>query len=386
MLRQQRLDFEAINDMRRLNMKLKCQKNDLIQAVATVQKAITNKSTLAILSNIKLEAYGTTLTLTGSDLNLSIITKIPVTIDEEGSFVLPSRLLGELIRKSPDEIIEMELKEDKMFIHSGLSNFNIQGQSAIDYPELPEVDNNNVYDVDAQLLSNMIRQTNFAISQDDSRIILTGSLIEINDGILNIVSLDGYRMAIRKAIIKNNENNRVVIPGKTLSEVFKILGSSDFNGDVKLSFTDKHALFSIGDNQIISRLLEGEFINYNQILPSEFKSQVKVNTKEFMNSIDRAFLMARESKNVSIKMVINDDFIEILSNTEVGSFNEKIQIKLEGQDLEIGFNPKYLIDALKIIDAEEIYLDLINGISPCIIRPADNNNFKYLVLPVRLAR
>lgn len=367
-------------------MKLKCQKNDLIQAVATVQKAITNKSTLAILSNIKLEAYGTTLTLTGSDLNLSIITKIPVTIDEEGSFVLPSRLLGELIRKSPDEIIEMELKEDKMFIHSGLSNFNIQGQSAIDYPELPEVDNNNVYDVDAQLLSNMIRQTNFAISQDDSRIILTGSLIEINDGILNIVSLDGYRMAIRKAIIKNNENNRVVIPGKTLSEVFKILGSSDFNGDVKLSFTDKHALFSIGDNQIISRLLEGEFINYNQILPSEFKSQVKVNTKEFMNSIDRAFLMARESKNVSIKMVINDDFIEILSNTEVGSFNEKIQIKLEGQDLEIGFNPKYLIDALKIIDAEEIYLDLINGISPCIIRPADNNNFKYLVLPVRLAR
>lgn len=368
-------------------MKFKCQQNLLSNAINMVSKAVSSKTTLPILSGIYFEAKDGSIKVIGNDLNLSIETAIPAEIIESGSIVIPARLFSELIRKLPNDLITFDINDNCVVdITCGDSNFKIVGLPGNEYPELPVIDEYNSFLIDRELFANMIRQTSFAISQDESRPILTGALLEIENGKFNMVAIDGFRMAIKKAIVKTELSRKAVVPGRTLNEINKLLSSAEGKGDLRISFDDKQVLFSTPELKVYSRLLAGEFINYNQILPNEYKSLVITDTDQFLTAIDRSFLMARENKNVAIKLEIKDDIIKISSNSEMGSSMEKVHIKLEGHDLEIGFNPKYLMDALKIIDSESIKLEFVNNVSPCIVRPQDNDNYTYLVLPCRISK
>lgn len=365
-------------------MNIICHQSDLINAITTVQRAISSKSTMPILSGIYLEAKENELRLVGNDLNLGIECFVDAEVKREGAIVIQSRIFGEIVRKLPSDNIEIIVDEQNhVKIMSSQSEFNIIGQPEDEYPDLPEVHEENQIIVDQLLLKEMIRQTNFAISIDESRPILTGSLLEINDSKASMVSIDGFRMAIRQSKIRAEHDHKVVIPGKTLSEIGKII-SLDNKEDIKITFTDKQLLIQMDRVRIISRLLEGEFINYRQILPKEFKSKVTVNTKDLLDGIERASLVAKESKTISIKLSIKDDYLEISTNVEIGQSREKIKINLEGPDLDIGFNPKYLIDALKVMDSEEITMEMTNSVSPCIMKPIDHDNYTYLAVPVRL--
>ena len=320
------------------------------------------------------------------DIGIEHIITTDVTIIDEGSIVIPSRLFGEIIRKLPDGDVQIDVAENNEIVISCLnSKFNLLGYDASEFTELPVLEESNSYTINQDLIHNMIRQTIFATSIDESRLVLTGALLEIKDNNISMVAIDGYRLAVRKAFINSNVENKAVIPSKTLNELNKIL-SMESEGDLIISFTEKHILFTMNSIKIVSRLLDGEFINYQQIIPKSNKSTVKVKTRELFDAIERASLLAKEGKNNMVKFTIEDDIMTIDSNVEIGSVTEKVNIELEGDDLEIGFNSKYLLDALKIIDSEEVNMELSTSVSPCVIKPSDNTNYIYLVLPVRLAK
>ncbi len=367
-------------------MKIICSQKNLSNAVNIVQKAVSTKTTLPILKGILLEAKNGNLKLVGNDLDIGIENHFKTDVIREGSIVISSKIFTDIVRKLPSADIEIEVDDDNnVYIRCENSDFKLVGQPAEEFPDLPYVEEYNTYSIDQDLLRNMIRQTIFAASQDETRPILTGSLIEIVNNEISMVAIDGYRLALRKAYIDSSVDNKAVIPSKTLSEVNRILGNES-EGTINISFTDKHILFSLDETKIVSRLLEGEFINYKQIIPRENESKAKVKTKDFLDSIERASLLAKEGKNNLIKLSIKDDIMSISSNVEIGSVKEDVRIELEGNDLDIGFNSKYLIEALKVIDSEEIDMEFTTSVSPCVIRPSDNDNYTYLVLPVRLSK
>ncbi len=367
-------------------MKFVCTQSELANAINTVQKAVSTKSTHPILKGILIEASEHTIKLTGNDLSVGIECFFEANVLQTGSIVVSSRLFGEIIRKLPDAEIHMTVDEsNQVHIQCEKSKFDLLGQPAAEFPELPELGNTEVCDLDCDLFKNMIRQTLFATSQDESRPILTGCLIEIENGDMTMVAIDGYRLALRTAKVNPSTTGKAVIPSKTLSEVSKIISNMGDEDNIRLAFTDKHILFEVGAVRIVSRLLEGEFIKYAQIIPKENKSRVVVDTAHILDSIERASLLARESKNSSIKLSIKNGVMWISSNVEVGSANEEVDIELTGPELEIGFNPKYLVDALKVMDSDTLHMEFSTSVSPCIMKPVDHDTFTYLVLPVRMS-
>lgn len=364
-------------------MKFSCSRNNLMEGISTVQKAVTGKTTLPILDGILIVAQNGELTLTATDLDLGIQTKVECNVIKEGSVVLDSRLFGEIIRKLPDLDIEIEIDDkNNASIVCGKSFFNLIGQSSEEYPELPSIDESMVYNISQNLFKGMIRQTIFATAQDETRPILTGVLFEVKSGTLNMVALDAYRLALRRSNVNIASDISVVIPGKTLSEVGKILNDTD--DELSITFAKNHILFTIGDTKVISRLLQGEFINYSQIIPEEYKLRVKVNTKMLLDSIERASLLAKEGNVNLITMDIRDEYMIITSNSQFGNVQEEVPIVLEGEGIQIRFNSKYFIDVLKVIDVEEVYLEFSSSVSPCLLKTSEDGDYVYLVLPVRL--
>lgn len=365
-------------------MKLICKQSDLANALNIVQKAISSKTTLPILTGILLEAKNGSLKLTGNDLSIGIEKSIEANIIEEGTTVVSSKIFGEFVRKLPNDDVEIIMENKKLSIQCVKSHIDLVTYDAIEYPELPKVDESNAFTINKLLIKNMIRQTIFATSQDETRPILTGSYLEIANEEVTMVAIDGFRVAIRKSKINTPIETKIVIPAKTLSEINKILGSSEDNDQIEVFVTDKNILFKIDDIKIVSRLLEGEYVKYSQMIPNEFKTTIEINTSDLLNGIERVSLLAKEGKNNSIKLSIKDNSLEISSIVEIGMANDEIPLSLEGNTLDIGFNPKYLIDVLKVIDSEVIYMEFLANISPCIIRPQNNDNYTYLVLPVRI--
>lgn len=364
-------------------MKFKCLKKDLLEGISTVQKAVTGKTTLPILEGILVRAVPGKLFLTATDLDLGIETKIDCEVLKNGSVVLNSRLFGDIIRSLPDMDVEIEVDDTyNATIVCSKSKFNLIGQDPAEYPELPQINENVMYNLPQDILKDMIRQTIFATAQDETRPILTGVLFEVKNGILSMVALDAYRLALTKSSINLSGDISAVIPGKTLNEVGKILLSDE--GEISITFTPNHILFTIGDTKVISRLLEGEFINYRQIIPEEYKLRVKVNTKSLLEGIERASLLAREGKTNLITMDIKEDYMVITSNSQFGNVHEEVPILLEGDNLQIRFNSKYFIDVLKVVDADEVYLEFSSSVSPCILKTGEESDYIYLVLPVRL--
>lgn len=359
-----------------------CEKELLENAINTVQRAASNKTTYAILEGILINAKDNKVTLTATDLDLGIETYINAQVNKNGSIVLNSKLLSELIRKLPNDIITVKMEDNNVFIKCQKSEFTLVGNNPEEFPSLPAINENIMYELSQDLLKNMIKQTIFAIAQDETRPILTGILFEIKDGVLNFVALDGYRLALKSEKIGNFQNISAVIPGKTLNEISKILEPTD--NTVKITFTPNHILFTLDNTKIISRLLDGDFINYRQIVPDEYKLRLKVKTSELLDSIERASLFAREGKTNLVKFDINEDKMVITSNSQIGKVYEEVDIDIEGEGIKIAFNSKYFLDVLRVIDSEEIFLEFTTNVSPCVIKKCDSNNYIYLVLPVRL--
>lgn len=365
-------------------MKFSCFQNELINAINTVQKAISSKTNIDNLKGILLEVDNSSIKLTGSNLNLSIEVVIDAVIETKGSIVLESRLFGEIIRKLPDATIDFILKDNHIEINCLHSAFKLMANNAEEYPKLPIIKNSKIINFNQNQFKKMIKQTIFAVSNDESRPILTGSLLEIKNNKMTMVSIDGYRLAMKTLDVDLNIDSKTVIPGKTLSELMKILGLYG-DDDFKIDITNKYISFTINKIRIISKILEGEFIKYNQIIPTDFNTKVIVNTNEFCESIERASLMARDTKSVVVKMSFKDHYVDISSISELGSVNDKVNIKFEGEKFDLGFNPRYLIEVLKVIESEEVLIELSSSLSPCTIKPINKENYLYLLLPVRMS-
>jgi DNA polymerase-3 subunit beta len=364
-------------------MKFKCEKSLLQEAISIAQKAITGKSTLPVLQGIYIKTLGNEIILTGSDIDLSIETKINADVIENGSIVVDSRLFGDIIKKLPNDIIEITTSENNTLeIICQRSVFNLTHMSSDDFPNLPQINENMILSLSQRILKNMIKSTIFAIAQDETRPVLTGVLFEIKDKKLNLVALDGYRLALRNEIVDNDNTLNAVIPGKTLSEVSKILEEEDKT--VNITFTPNHILFNLGKTKVISRLLEGEFIKYNSIIPEEYNLKITAKKTNLLDCIERASLLAKEGNTNLVKFEIEEDNLIITSNSQLGKVREELNIILQGQPLQIAFNSKYLIDVLKIMEEEEIVMHLTSSVSPCILKNKESDNCTYLILPVRL--
>jgi DNA polymerase-3 subunit beta len=366
-------------------MKFNCEKNNLLDSINTVQKAVLNKSTLAILEGILIQA-DENIKLTGNNLEMGIESSFNAQILEKGNIVVNSKLIGEIVRKLPDDIVYFEVTNDDFInIKCGDSEFNIKGIVSDEFPEIPHIEEEKSIKIPQNILKSMIRQTSFAIGTNENKIILTGSLIEIKDNNITMVSVDGFRLALRNETInnENNNNNSFVIPGKTLNELFKILNDDDTN--VEIFLTEKHAMFRLGSCKVVTRLLNGEFLNYGQILPSNSNLKVICKTKDFINSIERASLIITNDVNkYPVVLNISLDKIKISCTTNMGKVNDLLKVQTFGDNIEIGFNHKYLIDALKACECETIVLEFTDSLSPCIIKPVEGESFIFLVLPVRL--
>jgi len=366
-------------------MHILCQRDDLLNGVNTVSKAVSTRTTLPILQCILLDAIDNEFKLVGNDLELGIESTIKATIQKSGSIAIDAKIFSEIVKKLPNSEISIKTDEHQLLtITCEKSEFNIPGQPSNEFIQLPQITKNRPLILSQSVLREMIHQTIFSIAIEEIRPILTGELIEIKDNCLNIVSVDGYRVAILETALKDGfEDVAVVVPGKTLSEIQKIL-STDEKDEVAIYFTDKHILFELNASIIVSRLLDGDFPKYDQIFSSDYETLIKVDRKSMLQSIERAALIARESKKSPVKFQINANTLAISSNTDLGKVHEEIEISREGNELDIAFNPKYLIDALKVIDDDVIHLTFTTSLNPCIIKEPETGRYKYLILPVRV--
>ncbi len=365
-------------------MRIEVNQKILANHINIVQKGISSRSTLQILDGILLEAKDGKLKLTATDLEIGIETYADCNIIENGSIVVNSRIFGDIIKKLPNSQINIIVDENKMNIKCENSEFNILGSNSLEYPELLTIINQNSFTMPKDLLKSAIRQTVFATTEDETRPILTGVLLETNNNIASFVALDGYRLALRNIPINIEEDIKIVIPGRALVELNKILDESE--DDLNIVVAPGHVIFDLGNTLLFSRLLEGQFLNYRDIIRKDHKSKILVNKREFQDSLERASLLASEGKANLIKLNIKEDKIIIKSNSEIGDVNEQVYSEQEGDILNIAFNSKYILDGIKVIDAEDIELLFMGSLNPCIIRPVGDENYTYLALPVRLAQ
>ena len=366
-------------------MKFSCEKALLQAAISTTSRAVSPKSSIPALEGILLEA-GNDLRLTGYNLETGIRTIVPADIREEGTLVLGARLFGEIVRKLPDDIVTLQSENYMVNIKCGMSEFNILGTDPEEFPELPTVEYQNSLILPQSRLKAMISQTLFAVSDNESRPIHTGSLFEVDSNGLTIVSVDGYRLALRHEAIDKKEGAETfsfVVPGAALSEVEKIC--SDVDEPASVTQGARHVMFKVGDTMLVSRRLEGEFLAYRQAIPRNNTIHVEGETRALLSSIDRVSLIISDKLKSPLRCVFDSNLLKISTKTAIGDAYDECPLSGDGGGLEIGFNNKYLMDALKAAPADKVRLELTTGVSPCVILPTEGEeNFLYMVLPVRL--
>lgn len=370
-------------------MRIICSKDILINGINIVSKAVLSKTTVPILECILLKASGNEFKMMGNDLELGIESKLKnVSIIEDGSVAVEAKILSEIVRRLPESDIEISSDENDLILIKCInSEYKISGKPGNEFPDLPVIEKNTEYIIQQCKLKDMIRQTIFSISTDESKITFTGELLEIKNDFVNLVSLDGYRVSFRKSPLSTksdrSKDNFVIIPGKTLNDINKIL-SNEEEYEVSIYLTDKHILFDLGDTTIVSRVIDGDFIKYEQVFSNDYNTIVTVNRKILIMSLDRASLLSRDNKKIPVRIEIKADKLIITSSTELGTAYEELDVTTSGDEMSIAFNPKYIIDALKAIDDEKINIYFISSLSPCTIKPLEGDEYKYLVLPVRL--
>ncbi|RHW40432.1 DNA polymerase III subunit beta [Neobacillus notoginsengisoli] len=376
-------------------MKFSIQRDDLVQSVNDVMKAVPSRTTIPILTGIKIVAGTDGVTLTGSDSDISIESFIPkeangdeiVEIKQTGAIVLQAKFFSEIIRKLPTDTVEIEVHNHlQTVIRSGKSEFNLNGIEAEEYPHLPQIEEESKFRIPADLLKAMIRQTVFAVSVSETRPILTGVNWRAENNELICIATDSHRLALRKARVEteNNETYNVVIPGKSLNELSKII--ADTNEPIDIVITENQVLFKAKNLLFFSRLLEGNYPDTSRLIPQESKTDIVVHTKDFLHAIDRASLLAKEGRNNVVKFsTLTDGVVEVSSNTpEIGNVVEEIQSQaVEGEELKISFSAKYMMDALKALEGTDIKVSFTGAMRPFVIRPLHDESTLQLILPVR---
>ncbi|MFJ8264071.1 DNA polymerase III subunit beta [Rummeliibacillus sp. NPDC094406] len=376
-------------------MKFDIMRDRLLDGLNDVMKAVSSKTTIPILTGIKIDVSTNGMTLTGSDADITIQTSIPVEEDgeqlihvtEPGSIVLQAKMFNEIVRKLPTNDVEIEVTDQfQTRIRSGKSDFHLIGLDAAEYPMLPEISPDRQITLPADLLKSVIRETVFAVSTSESRPVLTGVKWQIKEDGLVCIATDSHRLARRKVTLEHlpTEEANVVIPGKSLNELSKIL--SDSTTPVDIFMTNQQVLFKTSDVLFFSRLLEGNYPDTTRLIPEEYNTNVTINGKSLLQAIDRASLLAREDRNNVVRFsTLADNNIEISSNSpEIGKVEEEIQVEtLEGEELRISFSAKYMMDALKAIDGQEVIIQFTGAMRPFIIRSVHDDAILQLILPVR---
>ncbi len=363
-------------------MKIICAKPDLSKSISIVQKAVSSKTTMSILECILIDATAGQIKFTGNDMDLGIETIVEGTIEERGMVALDAKIFSDLIRKFPDGFVTIETDDAlNTTIQCGSSHFEIKGRDGEDFTPVPMIEKDHPAVISQFALKQVILQTLFSVAQSDTNKLMTGELFEIRDHVLRVASLDGHRISNRLVELKDEpEDVKVIVPGKTLQEVSRILdGAAD--SMVNLFFTDNHIMFEFEDTVVVSRLIEGNYFRVDQMIPADYETKMTVNRKELLDCLDRSTLLVREDEKKPIVFNITSEGLDVRISSQIGKMDEHVDSRSEGKDLMIGFNPKFVMDALKVIEDEDVDMYFINAKSPCIIRNSQKT-YIYLVLPI----
>lgn len=363
-------------------MHIICDKSKLIEGMNIVMKAIPGKTTMMILECVVIEVKDNQIKLIANDLQLGIETLIDGEIKQEGSVAVGAKVFFEIIRKLPSDNVSITVDEEyHMNISCGKAKFNIMAKATDEFPYLPNIVKDKNVNISQFTLKDIIRQTVFSISDNENAKVMTGELFEIHDSELKVVSLDGHRISIRKVKLNQSYDDvSVIIPGKTLIEISKIINGG-MDDEVSIFFTDKHVLFEFEDTIVLSRLIEGEYYKIDKMLSTDYETKVTVNKREMLECIDRSTLLLKESDKKPVIIDVQDNYMKFAMNSAIGSMDEDIDASKEGKDILIGFNPRFLMDALRVIDEDEITMYMINPKAPCFIRDQEET-YIYLILPV----
>ena len=364
-------------------MKISCEKMILQSAIATAARAVSPRSSLPVLEGILFQAEGQSLKLTGYDLKKAVYTSVDATVQETGAAVINAKLIYDIVRAMPDGMVNIAVAENTAQVRCGKAEYNIPVMKATDFPELPEFEEDKSFSMEQGLLKEMINETIFAVSDSESRPVYMGTLFKLEEGVLTMVSVDGYRLALRKEAVAGADVDSFIVPGSALADVERICGDTDEK--ITVSISAKHVFFEIGETSLISRRLEGEFLNYKSAIPEKFRYEVTVDRQELLRTVGRVALIVDDKTRIPIRLTFADGVVNVRCATVLGSGVDSCICEGNGGGIEIGFNHKYISDALKAAPADEIRICLNTGSAPCVIRPADGSeDFTYLVLPVRL--
>lgn len=369
-------------------MKIVCYKENILKAINSVVKGVASKTTMPILEGILIQTNDNEIKLTTYDLEIGIEYVMECEVKEQGSTVVNAIMFSEIIRKLPDTEIHITLNEKNLLeIECEGALYKLATMNPEKFPELPKIEIENSIEIDQTILKNMVRKTIFAVSNEESRPIFTGCLFEIENNKLTVVAVDGFRLALRSIFLNKQSNNfKAVIPGKTLNEVNKIL--LDSFEPVKIGVAKNQALFEMDNCKIVTRILDGEFLNYKNVIPSNWETRIKVNKNNIQNSFERISLISssavEKEKKYPVKVQVDIGKVTISCTNQTGDAKEELYVSTEGKNLEAGFNPKYFLDSLKVIDDEEVYIEFGTSISPCLIKSTENDDYTYMILPIRL--
>ena len=363
-------------------MKFECEKSMLASAIEGVSRAITNRAAIPVLEGIYMKAEGFNLTLTGYDMEMGITTTIECNVLVPGETVLDAKLLGSMVSRMPAGNVRIELNDEgQAKISGGVAEFEIPALNASDYPSLPVTGADNTMTMKCGVIREMIEKTIYAVSQDDKKPAHTGELFVIEPGSLTVVALDGYRLAIIQRDVECTRDIRIIIPSKTLQELLKIMGGAD--EDVKIDANRRYVVFTTNGYTIMSRLIEGEFLNYRNVIPDGSRTRVTIDTKDFIETIERASLIITERLKNPLRISFTEGRVVVRCQTNLGRVVDEFNADCEGDEVEIGFNNRYLLDALRNARTEKVRMEISGPLSPVKVLPAEGNDFLYLVLPVR---
>ena len=369
-------------------MKIICYKDKLLKALNSVVRGVAVKTTKPVLEGILIRTNDNEIKLTTSDLEIGIEYIMECDVKEHGATVVNAIMFSEIIRRLPDTEISITLNEKNLLeIECEGSLYKLATMNPDEFPELPKIDIENSIEIEQNVLKNMIKKTLFAVSNEENRPIFTGCLFEIENNKLSVVAVDGFRLALRSMFLQTSVNNfNAIIPGKTLNEVNKIL--TDSFDLVKIGVSKNQAVFEMENCKLVTRTLDGEFLNYKNVIPSNWETRIKVGKNNLQNSFERVSLISasaiEKEKKYPVKVNVDIGKVTISCTNQTGDAKEEIYVETEGKNLEVGFNPKYFLDCLKAIDDEEVYVNFGSSISPCIVKPIENNDYVYMILPIKI--
>ena len=369
-------------------MKIVCYKDKILKAINSVVKGVASKTTMPILEGILIQTNDNEIKLTTYDLEIGIEYVIECDVKEQGSTVVNAIMFSEIIRKLPDTEINISVNNNNLLeIECEGALYKLATMNPDEFPELPKIEIENSIEIEQNALKNMIRKTIFAVSTEESRPIFTGCLFEIENNKLSLVAVDGFRLALRSMYLNKQSNNfSAVIPGRTLNEVNKII--SDSFEPIKIGVSKNQALFEMENCKIVTRILDGEFLNYKNVIPNTWETRIRVNKNNIQNCFERISLISssavEKEKKYPVKVNVDIGKVVISCTNQTGDAKEELYVSTEGKNLEAGFNPKYFLDSFKAIDDEEVYIEFGSSISPCLVKSVENNDYTYMILPIRL--